>query len=166
MMKLKTLIHLDYCSQIIEYKYKYFAYTIAFGRKDTLPLRTINLIIRIAAKFKLKFLLLRTLAVMGTISWSWDRPHRKSRTSLIQRSWSRKAAVDVNTFHRSHLRNWKCYHYYHSYYYCYYYHYNNYYYHYCCCYCWYCCCRWWYFTCWVYLSSDHPLTSLLQSPTE
>ena len=62
-------------------------------------------IIRIAAKFQKKIPALRTLAVMDTISWSRDRSRRKSCT-FLQRSWSRKVAVVVNTFLRPNLRNW------------------------------------------------------------
>ena len=61
--------------------------------------------IRIDANFQNKLPLLRPLAVMDTMSWSPGSPHRKSCTSL-QRSWSQKAAVDLNTFLRPHLRNW------------------------------------------------------------
>ena len=64
-----------------------------------------NPIIRIAAKFQNKIPSLRILAVMDTISWSRCRPHRNSCT-FLQRSWSRKDAVDVSTFLRPHLRNW------------------------------------------------------------
>ena len=60
-----------------------------------------NPIIRIAAKFQYERQLLRTLAVMDTISWSRSRPHRKSCTSL-----QRKSAVDVNILLRPHFRNW------------------------------------------------------------
>ena len=63
-----------------------------------------NPIIRIAAKFQYKIPSLRTLAVMDTISWSLGRPQGKSCTFL--QSWSRKVAVDVNTFLRPNLRNW------------------------------------------------------------
>ena len=42
---------------------------------------------------------------MDSISWSRGRPHRKSCT-FLRRSWCRKAAIDVNTFLRPHLKNW------------------------------------------------------------
>ena len=42
---------------------------------------------------------------MDTISWSRGRPHRRSCT-FLRRSWSRKVAIDVNTFLRPHLKNW------------------------------------------------------------
>ena len=58
-----------------------------------------NPITRIASKFQYKFPSLRTLAVMR------GRPHRNSYTFLLK-SWSRKAAVVVNTFLRPNLRNW------------------------------------------------------------
>ena len=64
-----------------------------------------NPVKRIAAKFQYKIPSLWTLAVADTISWSRGRPHRESCT-FLQRSWSRKDAVDVNTFFRPHLRNW------------------------------------------------------------
>ena len=54
-------------------------------------------IIQIATKFQSKIPLLRTVAVTDTISWSGGFPQRKSFT-FLQRSWNRKAAVDVNTF--------------------------------------------------------------------
>ena len=117
----------------------YFSYTITFRLKDTLLLWAINPIIRIT---DFKFPLLRT-----PIRWSRGRPHRKSCTSL-QRSWSRKAAVDLNTFHRPHLRTWECHYYY--YYYC------------CCCCCW--CCRWWYLLLGL-LVLRPSILSLLQSAT-
>ena len=44
-----------------------------------------NPIIRIAAKFQYKIPSLRSLAVMDTISWFRDRPHRKS-CIFLQRS--------------------------------------------------------------------------------
>ena len=67
-----------------------------------------NPIIRIAAKFQYKIPSLRTDSCFtDTISckWSQGRPHRESCT-FLQRSWSRKVAVDVNTFLRAQLRNW------------------------------------------------------------
>ena len=42
---------------------------------------------------------------MDTISWSRGRLHKKSCT-FLRRSWSRKVAIDVNTFLRPHLKNW------------------------------------------------------------
>ena len=71
--------------------------------KDTLLLRAISPIIRIAAKFKFIFPLLRTLALICTIAWFRGRPHIESCTSR-QRSRSREAVVDVKTFHRSCLK--------------------------------------------------------------
>ena len=53
-----------------------------------------NPITRISAQFQYKIPSLRTLAVMR------GRPRRNSCT-FLQRSWSRKAAVDVNTFLRA-----------------------------------------------------------------
>ena len=86
-----------------------------------------NPIIRIAAKFQYKLPLLRTLAVMDTISWSRGRPHRKGyRCTSLQRSWSPKAAVDVTTLNSS-APTWETgvknssverYYYYYYYYYC------------------------------------------------
>ena len=57
-------------------------YTITFRPKVTLLLWATNPIVRIAAKFKFKSPLLRTLAVMVTIEWSRVRPHRKSKILL------------------------------------------------------------------------------------
>ena len=119
---------------------KYFSYTITFRQKDTLLFWAINPILRIT---DFKFPLLRT-----PIRCSWGRPHIKNCTCL-QRSWSRKTAVDVNTFHRPHLKNWECYYYYYYYYY------------YCCC-C--CCCRWWYLLLGL-LVLRPSILSLLQSAT-
>ena len=65
-----------------------------------------NPIVRIAAKVQYKIPSLRTDSrFTDTISWSQGRPHRESCT-FLQRSWSRKVEVDVNTFVRPHLRNW------------------------------------------------------------
>ena len=61
-------------------------------------------VIQIAAKFQSKIPLIRTVAVRDTISWSGGFPQRKSFT-FLQRSWRRKAAVDVNTSLRPHFRN-------------------------------------------------------------
>ena len=114
-------------------------------------------IIRIAAKFQYKIPSLRTLASMDTISWSRRRPHRKTCT-FLQRSWIRKAAVDVTL---SSARNWEIgaenrsvEHYYYYYYYFYYYYY------YCCC----CFCRWWYLLLGL-LVLWPSISSLLQSAT-
>ena len=57
-------------------------YTITFRPKFTLLLWAANPIVGIAAKFKFKSPLLRTLAVMFTIAWSRVRPHRKSKVLL------------------------------------------------------------------------------------
>ena len=66
-----------------------------------------NPIIRIAAKLQYKKIpSLRTVAVMDIISWSRGRPQRKGQCTFLQRSWSRKAPVDVKTFLRPYLRNW------------------------------------------------------------
>ena len=64
-----------------------------------------NQMIRIAAKFQYKIPSPRTLASMDTVSWSWSRPHRKTCT-FLQKSWIRKATVDMNTFVHPQLRNW------------------------------------------------------------
>ena len=66
-------------------------------------------IIRITAKFQHKVLLLRTLAVINTISLRHGLEVvliGRVRCTSPQRFWSRKATVDVSTFLRPHLRNW------------------------------------------------------------
>ena len=119
------------------YQYNYFNKTFCLHNQGHLTFME-NPIIRIAAKFQYKKIpSLRTVAVMDIISWSRGRPQGKGQCTFLQRSWSRKAAVDVKTFLRPYLRNW----------------------------CWkpftaesyyYCCCQWCYLLL-VYLSSDCPL---------
>ena len=76
--------------------------TITFRLKDTLLLWKTH---GYQLHFNSNFHYYGPLAVLVTILCSRGRPHVKSCTSL-HRSWSWKAAVDVNIFLRPHLRNW------------------------------------------------------------
>ena len=119
-------------------------------------------IIRITGKFQHKVLLLRTLAVINTISLRHGLEVvliGRVRCTSPQRFWSRKATVDVSTFLRppweigAENRSVNMVNYY------YYYHYHHHHRHY------YCCCSWWWHLLLGLLVLRPSISSLLQSAT-